>query len=247
MRRSGSALVAALAVILFPFSGAAYGLSDNPAIDNAGELHTREQASPQVSDPVREPDSNEKGEAAGEGASTGDNLPPALIGSGLVLSALTIDGDAKSESLEDHPLGRWRTTGNTLGDGFVEIAAGGGMFLAGQLLEDKKLAGTGMVTLEACLIDKVATECLKYAVGRQRPNHSGDKMSFFSGHTSVTAALAATVSEMYDLGPQISGAALRNSRAGGCLTDGQQHALSLRCSCGSHARHACGFKRSKIS
>jgi membrane-associated phospholipid phosphatase len=112
--------------------------------------------------------------------------------------ALTIDGKAKRESLEDHPLGRLSNFGNTVGNGFIEVGAAGGMFLTGQLSEDKKLADTGIATLEALLINGVATEGLKYAVGRQRPNGQGDKMSFPSGHVSMTATLAASVSEMYD-------------------------------------------------
>ncbi len=218
-------IVAAFAAILFLFSETAYGISDSPAIDKNNQLKNTEQALPQVSNPILEPYPNEKSEEGNrssiedtkipsikeyikaipndlvggtERMFNRDNLPLAIIGSGLTIMALTIDGQAKRESLEDHPLGKARNVGNTLGDGFVEVAAGGGMFLTGQLLENKKLADTGAVTLEACLIDGVATEALKYAVGRRRPNGGGDKMSFPSGHTSVTATLAASVSEMYD-------------------------------------------------
>lgn len=228
IRQPRKAIVAAFAAILLLFSETAYGLSDSPATDNNNELKNTEQASPKLSDPALEPYSNEKREATGkrtmsentnnkvpstkeyikafpndivggtERMFNRDNLPLVLIGSGLTIMALTIDGKAKRESLEDQPLGRFRNLGNTLGDGFVEVGAGGGMFLTGQLLESKKLTDAGIVTLEACLIDGVATEALKYAVGRRRPNGGGDKMSFPSGHTSVTATLAASVSEMYD-------------------------------------------------
>ncbi len=221
------------AAILFLFSETAYGLSDSSAIDNNNQLKNTEQALPKLSDSALEPYPNEKSEVGNRSSTEGndakipsikkyikalpddllggtarifnrDNLPLAIIGSGLTIMSLTIDGKAKRESLEDHPLGKFRNGGNILGDGFVEVAAGGGMFLTGQLLEDKKLADTGAVTLEACLIDGVATEALKYAVGRRRPNGGGDKMSFPSGHTSVTATLAASVSEMYDWDPRLA-------------------------------------------
>jgi hypothetical protein len=127
-----------------------------------------------------------------------DNLPLALIGSSLTIAALAIDNKAKRESLEDHPLGNLRNFGNTIGAGYIEVGAGVGMFLAGQGFNDTKLADTGMATLEALLIDGIATQGLKYTVGRRRPNNQGDKMSFPSGHVSVTATFAASVSEMYD-------------------------------------------------
>jgi membrane-associated phospholipid phosphatase len=72
------------------------------------------------------------------------------------------------------------------------------VFLSGQVFNDKKIADTGIGTLEALLMDGIANEVLKYAVGRQRPNGQGDKMSFPSGHASITATFAASVSEMYD-------------------------------------------------
>lgn len=78
------------------------------------------------------------------------------------------------------------------------------MLLAGQLSENRRLFDTGIVTLEALLIDGAATQTLKYAVGRERPDGSGDKRSFPSGHTSVTAALASSVSEMYDWDPKVA-------------------------------------------
>jgi membrane-associated phospholipid phosphatase len=47
------------------------------------------------------------------------------------------------------------------------------------------------------LVNGIATEGLKYATSRKRPN-GGDNMSFPSGHASMTATLAASLSEMYD-------------------------------------------------
>ncbi len=233
MKSSGKRLIAALAVILLLCPGAAYGLPDSPVIDSAGELNTKEQVPPRVPAPSLEPDANKKEETADRGASKEDaaktpsvkeylkgfpddvvrgterifhrdNVPLAVIGSGLSLIALGLDGKAKKECLEDHPLGRIRNLGNTLGDGFVEVGAGGGLFLAGQVLENRKLADVGIVTLESSLVDGVATEFLKYSVGRRRPNGGGDRMSFPSGHTSVTAAFAASVSEMYAWKPGVA-------------------------------------------
>ena len=60
-----------------------------------------------------------------------------------------------------------------------------------------------MVSIEALAITGVTTEALKYIPHRERPNH-GDNMSFPSGHASMTAAFAASVSEMYDWNPFIA-------------------------------------------
>jgi membrane-associated phospholipid phosphatase len=95
------------------------------------------------------------------------------------------------------PMKSSANTGAKIGQGYYQVAIGFGLLGVGEMVDNKKLADTGVVTLEALLVTGIATEGLKYATQRKRPN-GGDNMSFPSGHASMTAALAASVSEMYD-------------------------------------------------
>ncbi len=87
--------------------------------------------------------------------------------------------------------------GDKIGNGIFEVGVGLVLLGTGELINDKKLADTGAVNLEALLISGVATEVLKLAVHRERPN-GGNHNSFPSGHAVVTASMAASISEMYD-------------------------------------------------
>jgi membrane-associated phospholipid phosphatase len=89
------------------------------------------------------------------------------------------------------------STGDKIGQGLVPVGVGLALLGAGELWDDKKLADTGIVTLEALLVNGIATEGLKHAASRERPN-GADNKSFPSGHASMTATLSASVSEMYD-------------------------------------------------
>ncbi len=126
-----------------------------------------------------------------------DNVPLALVGVGLTGLALTVDQRVKKYFQDRKPLEHVENIGDTIGSGYPEVGVGVALLGTGELIKDKKLADTGVVTLEAFLVNGVATEGLKYAVGRKRPN-GGDHMSFPGGHASNTAVLAASISEMYD-------------------------------------------------
>jgi hypothetical protein len=126
-----------------------------------------------------------------------DNLPVALVGVGLTGLALTVDQRVKKYFQDRKPLEHLENIGDKIGNGYPEIGVGFALLGTGELINDKKLADTGAVTLEAFVVNGIGTEVLKYAVRRKRPN-SGNNMSFPSGHASNTAMLAASVSEMYD-------------------------------------------------
>ena len=126
-----------------------------------------------------------------------DNLPVALIGVGLTGLALTVDQRVKKYFQDRKPLEHVENKGDTIGSGYPEVGVGLALLGTGELIKDKKLADTGAVSLEAYVITGIATEGLKVTARRKRPN-GGNRNSFPSGHASMTATMAASISEMYD-------------------------------------------------
>jgi hypothetical protein len=126
-----------------------------------------------------------------------DNAPLALIGLGLTGLAFAVDHRVQNYFQKRKPMEHPANIGDKVGRGCFPIGVGMALLGAGEWLDDKKMADTGFVTLEALLVTVIATESLKYAADRKRPNDR-DHMSFPSGHASSTASLAASVSEMYD-------------------------------------------------
>jgi len=132
-----------------------------------------------------------------------DNAPLALAGFGLAGLAFTADHNARDYFLEQKPLQHSANTGDKIGQGYYHVAVGLAFLGVGELTDNRKTADTGAVALEALFVNGVATESLKFAVSRKRPN-SGNHMSFPSGHASSTATLAASISEMYDWNPWVA-------------------------------------------
>lgn len=126
-----------------------------------------------------------------------DNAPLVLIGMGLTGLAFTVDDQVQEYFMERKPMEHPANIGDKVGRGYFPIGVGIVLLGAGEWLDDKKMADTGVVTLEALLVTVIATESLKFVTDRKRPNDR-DNMSFPSGHASSTASLAASVSEMYD-------------------------------------------------
>ncbi len=132
-----------------------------------------------------------------------NNLSPALTGIGLSGLAITLDNEVKDYFQDERPLRHISNIGDIAGTAYVPPGIGAGLFLAGEILNDGKLADTGIVTVEATLVSGMIVLGLKYAVGRERPDESDDK-SFPSNHATGTAALAASISEMYDWDAKIA-------------------------------------------
>ena len=126
-----------------------------------------------------------------------DNAPLVLIGIGLTGLAFTVDHRVQDYFLENNPMKHPANIGDKVGRGYFPVVVGMALLGAGEWSDDKKMADTGVVTLEALLVTVIATESLKFVTDRKRPNDR-DNMSFPSGHASSTASLAASVSEMYD-------------------------------------------------
>jgi hypothetical protein len=126
-----------------------------------------------------------------------DIAPVALIGVGLTGLAFLVDQRVQDYFGDRQPIRNQANTGDKIGQGYIHVGIGFALLGIGEMSDNKKLADTGVVTLEALLVNGVATEGLKYATSRKRPN-GGNNMSFPSGHASSTATLAASISEMYD-------------------------------------------------
>jgi len=126
-----------------------------------------------------------------------DNAPLVLIGVGLTGLALTVDQKVQDYFQKQKPMEHPANIGDTVGRGYFPFVFGIATIGAGEWAGNKKLADTGVTTLEALLVTGIATEVLKYATHRKRPN-GDDYLSFPSGHASSTASWAASVSEMYD-------------------------------------------------
>jgi hypothetical protein len=126
-----------------------------------------------------------------------DNVPLVLIGVGLTGLAFTVDHRVRNYFLEKKPMVHQANIGDKVGQGYFPIGVGVALLGAGEWLDDKKMADTGVVTMEGLAVTVIATEGLKYAVSRKRPNGT-DHLSFPSGHASGMASMSASVSEMYD-------------------------------------------------
>jgi membrane-associated phospholipid phosphatase len=132
-----------------------------------------------------------------------DNTSLALIGLGLTGIAFTVDHQVQDYFQKHKPMEHPANIGDKIGRGYFPIGVGIVLVGAGEWSDDKKMADTGVVTLEAFLVTGIATESLKFATSRKRPN-GGNHMSFPSGHASSTASMAASISEMYDWDPIIA-------------------------------------------
>jgi membrane-associated phospholipid phosphatase len=132
-----------------------------------------------------------------------ENLPFAIVGAGATIVAFTLDRSTQTYFEDHRPLGGGDKLGAKIGSRYTLAGGAVSLFLGGELLRNRQLADTGMVTAEALVVDALATEALKYATHRKRPN-GGNNMSFPSGHASATATFAATVSEMYDWNPFVA-------------------------------------------
>ncbi len=132
-----------------------------------------------------------------------DNLPIVLVGVGLTGLAFTQDQRVKKYFQDRKPLEHVEKYGDKIGGGYPEVGVGVLLLGTGEVFQNKKLADTGAVALEAYAIDGVATELLKGIARRKRPN-GGNHNSFPSGHASITSTMAASISEMYDWNPAIA-------------------------------------------
>jgi hypothetical protein len=81
-----------------------------------------------------------------------------------------VDHRVQDYILEKEPTVDPANIGDQVGRGYFPIGVGIALLGAGEWLDNKKMADTGVITLEALFVNVIATEGLKYAVSRKRPN-----------------------------------------------------------------------------
>lgn len=92
-------------------------------------------------------------------------------------------------------LGKLDSIADFIGQPYVLDPAALAIWGAGKLSHHDKLALTGETLLEALLFTDAATQGLKWAFRRERPNGGGH--SFPSGHASTTFAVATVLEVLY--------------------------------------------------
>ena len=85
--------------------------------------------------------------------------------------------------------------GDVIGNGFTQFAVALGTLATGQLSHRPTVAATGADLLDAQIINGIATQAIKYAAHRRRPD--GGPHSFPSGHTSAAFATASVIQRRY--------------------------------------------------
>ncbi len=127
-----------------------------------------------------------------------ENIPYILGSAAAIGGALLVDDSVRDYFTDEQPLEDVDEIANDyLGRGELHVISSIGMYAVGEMTENAKLSDTGIASLEAFMFTGVTTLGLKYIVGRERPG-DGDNTSFPSGHVSSTAAIAGTISAMYD-------------------------------------------------
>jgi membrane-associated phospholipid phosphatase len=111
------------------------------------------------------------------------------IGGGLTVAVLPLD-DQVNEQLQGDGWSTFFAPGKYLGYGWVQIGAAIGTWAIGRAVDKRgRAAHLGLDLLRAQIVTQTLTYTLKVAVGRERPDGSGND-SFPSGHASTTFATA---------------------------------------------------------
>ena len=121
------------------------------------------------------------------------NLYIAGIGGGLAAGVHPVDTTLNERLLSHDTLvtNLWKP-GHIVGNDFVQMGLAMATFAYGRLTDAPKASHFGMDLLRAQIIAAALTEGIKYAVGRERPDHTGDP-AFPSGHAALTFATATVI------------------------------------------------------
>jgi membrane-associated phospholipid phosphatase len=125
---------------------------------------------------------------------TGNHLP-LVITATLTGPAFLLDEECQTYFLE-HPHEEFGRIGATLGGTVAVAGLTVGFFSAGRIARGDRFRATTYDLSQAIIVTQVYTQALKFAVGRERPDHS-ENVSFPSGHSSNAFTAATVISRHY--------------------------------------------------
>ena len=118
------------------------------------------------------------------------NVYIAGVGGGLALAVHPWD-----QTFNEHLVSHYDVVngifapGKYIGDTPVQVAFSLGTYAWGRAFSQPKVSHLGMDLIQAQLLTEMLVQPIKFAVGRERPDHSNNQ-SFPSGHAAVTFATA---------------------------------------------------------
>jgi hypothetical protein len=116
----------------------------------------------------------------------------ATIGGGAALAVHPADASVSSSLVDASWASNVFAPGAFIGDTPFLLGSSIAVYGIGRIRDEKRVSHLGMDMLQAIIVNEMMTVPLKYAVGRERPDHS-DNLSFPSGHASNTFAVATTI------------------------------------------------------
>jgi membrane-associated phospholipid phosphatase len=121
------------------------------------------------------------------------NVYIAAVGGGLALAVHPWD-QTFNEHLVSHydAVNAIFAPGKYIGDTAVQVAFSVGTYAWGRAFSEPKVSHLGMDLIQAQLLTEMLVQPIKFAVGRERPDHSNNQ-SFPSGHAAVTFATATVI------------------------------------------------------
>lgn len=125
---------------------------------------------------------------------TGNHLPLVITAS-LTGPAFLLDEECQTY-FQDHPHEDFGRIGAALGGTVAVAGMTVGFFSAGRIARGDRFRATTYDLSQAIIVTQVYTQALKYAVGRERPDHS-ENVSFPSGHSSNAFTAATVISRHY--------------------------------------------------
>ena len=138
-----------------------------------------------------------------------ENLLPLLVGAGAAGISLSVDDRVNDwfGNVDDDILGREKSkfgslqeVGEVLGTQWVVATSVGGLIVANHFTQSERFNAFTYASAQGVLLNTILTSGLKYAVRRDRPDHS-NRRSFPSGHTSNMFTMATIASHYY--GPRV--------------------------------------------
>jgi membrane-associated phospholipid phosphatase len=128
-----------------------------------------------------------------------DNGVPFLLGVGAASGGRFLDGPSE-RFFDRNPAPRFGAAGRRLGEAGVLAPAVVMLFAGGRASHDQRFRAATYDAAQAFIVTGAYTMALKHTIGRERPDGS-NTLSFPSGHTSTTVALAKVASHHY--GPKV--------------------------------------------